>query len=307
MMKRTFPFLAIALFVLSCSPRFEPVSGTLIPLYESEADALEEGCLQMGGGQRTLYNVSAATLEYFAPAEQTGTAMLVVPGGGFQILSYDGEGTMVAQELNRRGIAAFVLKYRTQPLLDEDGRGAEGFNGVMKAFATEVEKARSKFDLEQPGETAGTFDLAIRIDASEEAFSDADAAVRWIRNHAKEYGIKRLGMVGFSAGAIMTLHQAQVHSVDSRPDFIGVIYGGWDTSLTVPEDGMPLFLCSPVNDVFTPEESLRVYQKWHEAGLPVEYHLYYDCSHGFGANSTEKNVDGWLDLFCGFMKDVIKQ
>ena len=48
MMKRTFPFLAIAIVVLSCSPRVEPVSGTLIPLYESEADALDEGCLQMG-------------------------------------------------------------------------------------------------------------------------------------------------------------------------------------------------------------------------------------------------------------------
>jgi hypothetical protein len=59
-----------------------------------------------------------------------------------------------------------------------------------------------------------------------------------------------------------------------------------------------------VNDVFLPEEDLRVFCAWHAKGLPVENHLYYDCQPGCGPNETGKAVDGWIEAMYRFMKDV---
>ena len=302
------------LALLSCSTKAEVPAGNIIRLYDGMAPGSErvnyaEGCITAPDGQRTLYNITAPTLEYFAPENPTGSAMLVVPGGGFQILSYDGEGTMVARELNKRGIAAFVLKYRTKPMLDENGKPVEGLAAVLQSFAAETERTKKLFESEHSGKTPGAYDWASRVENMAFAYDDARVAMQYIRDHAREYGIGKVGMMGFSAGAIITLHQVQHHSKDTRPDFVGVIYGGWDESFSVPDDGMPMFLCSPVNDVFLPEENLRVFSAWHSKGLPVENHFYYDCQHGFGANETGKAVDGWIEAMYDFMKDVtfIKQ
>lgn len=297
------------LALLSCSTKAQVPAGDITRLYNGIAPGSElmhyaEGCIMSPDGQRTLYNITEPTLEYFAPENPSGSAMLVVPGGGFQILSYDGEGTMVAKELNKRGIAAFVLKYRTKPMLDENGKPVEGLAAVLKSFAAETERTKKQFESELPGKTPGAYDWASRVENMAFAYDDARVAMQYIHDHAHDYGIRKVGMMGFSAGAIITLHQAQFYGKDTRPDFVGVIYGGWDESFTVPDDGMPMFLCSPVNDVFLPEENMRVFSAWHAKGLPVENHLYYDCQHGFGANETGKAVDGWIEAMYGFMKDV---
>jgi acetyl esterase/lipase len=135
------------------------------------------------------------------------------------------------------------------------------------------------------------------------AFEDADNAMRYIRSHAKEFGIKNVGMVGFSAGAMITLHQILDHQEDTRPDFAGVIYGGWYEPLDAPQDAMPLFLSSPVHDVFAPEESWWVYKAWRSAGAPVEKHDFSKAEHGYGADKDGSSKDSWIDLFCSFLND----
>ncbi len=117
--------------IMSCKAQIEIPSGSIIRFSDGKAPGSEawnypEGLVQGLDGQRTLFNITEPTLEYFPAENPSGAAMLVVPGGGFQILSYDGEGTMVAKELNSRGISAFVLKYRTRPMLDQDGKPVEG-------------------------------------------------------------------------------------------------------------------------------------------------------------------------------------
>lgn len=301
-MKLKLSLLFLSLSLCSCSSYRQAPSGQeTFPLYPSEERGkLQEGVLKGVDGLRTLYNIDTPTLEVFVPENPNGAAMLVAPGGGFMILSYDGEGTLVAKELNKRGITAFVLKYRTQPLYNEDGTPASGLLEVMGAFQRETEKAKEKCD--KPD--GGAYDWASEVPSAPLAFADADAAMTWIREHAARYGIKKLGMMGFSAGAITTLHQVQFHSKNTRPDIAAAIYGGWNDSFTVPEDGMPLFLCSPVKDVFTPEESLLVYLAWQKAGLPVEHHFFQAAEHGFGAGGTGHGVDAWMDLLTAYMKDV---
>ena len=49
------------------------------------------------------------------PKNCLGVACIVAPGGGYRILASDHEGLQVAKWLNRRGITAFVLRYRIAP------------------------------------------------------------------------------------------------------------------------------------------------------------------------------------------------
>ena len=301
-MKLKLSLLFLSLSLCCCSTHRQIMSGqeTFLLYPEDEREELPEGVIKGTNGLRTLYNIGTPTLEVFVPENPNGSAMLVIPGGGFMVLSYDGEGTQVAKELNKRSITAFVLKYRTQPLYNEDGTPASGLLEVVGAFRRETEKAKEKCG-KQDG---GAYDWASEVPSAPLAFADAAAAMAWIREHAAQYGVKKLGMMGFSAGAITTLHQVQFHSKDTRPDIAAAIYGGWNDTFTVPEDGMPLFLCSPVKDVFTPEESLQVYLSWLKAGIPVEHHFFQAAEHGFGAGGTGHSVDAWMDLLTSYMKDV---
>lgn len=279
-------------------------SGTVIRLYESAAPGSEgwthsECSNPNPNGTVTLFNIADPTLEVFVPEHPNGTGMLVLPGGGFISLAYDYEGTDVARILNGQGITAFVLKYRTAPLMKESGEPASSYEEARGAVDKLLQSIAGRGD---PNSDFNLYDF----EGVKFAFADANEAMAYIRRHASEYGLERIGMMGFSAGAITTLHQAAVHDEGSRPDFAGVIYGGWeDHSFTAPEDAMPMFICSVVNDVFfTPEQSLLVYNAWHDSGAPVEYHTYFVAQHGFGAIPTGHSSDAWMDAMLAFMRDV---
>ncbi len=219
------------------------------------------------------------------------------------MLSYAGEGVDVAKELNKKGITAFVLKYRLNPMIKEDGEQASNLLELAQVYKTTYLKDLAVADKLPEEKEQRISWQALHTPCSPLAFEDADNALRYIRTHAKEYGIKKLGMVGFSAGAMITLHQALNHQEDTRPDFAGAIYGGWYEPLDAPQDAMPLFLSSPVHDVFAAEESWWVYRAWRDAHVPVEIHDFSKAEHGYGADKDGSAKDAWIDLFCAFLKD----
>ncbi len=97
--------------------------------------------------------------------------------------------------------------------------------------------------------------------------------------------------MGFSAGAITSMHQTLFNTPETQPNFTGIIYGGWTPDVKVPSGAGPVWLCSPVNDIFHADEPENVYHAWRKAK-------------GFGASKFNKNVDNWLSLMIDFMKDV---
>ena len=311
--------LLCGIILSACSAKITVPDGTIIKLYDGPAPGYEDKCFEEvvftgGDGFRTVFNVTEPTLEIFVPESPDGRAMLVVPGGGFVIQSYDSEGTLVAKRLCEHGITAFVLKYRATPVLDENGSSQDGLKGMMmvmkhiKDSYEEREGARPVAlegnGLEELAYSRGAYHWASREEGCKTAYEDADRAMSFLRSHAKEYGIKKIGIMGFSAGAIISLHQAQFHSPETRPDFVGCIYGGWDETFRVPDDPMPLFVCSPVNDAFSPEESIRVVLEWRKAGQPVEYHTYWKTEHGFGGLPKNASVDSWVEAMTAFMSDA---
>lgn len=248
-------------------------------------------------GEPMVRNVSTATLTPFLPdpAKANGTAVIVAPGGGFRWLSINNEGWKIAKALNERGIAAFVLKYRlipTPPTL-------EGLKESMtRTFAPPAPAAAGAPAAEAPRPPRP--DLTNQL-------QDAEAAYALILSRAKEWNINpnRIGMVGFSAGAGLTMH-CELNSKTMKFAFIAPIYGGMGP-VEVPKDAPPLFVAIASDD-FLFRGQFGLIKSWFDAGRPVEFHLYQNGGHGFGMGYPDRTTYWWFEVFShwldinGFLK-----
>jgi acetyl esterase/lipase len=239
-------------------------------------------------GEPMVRNVTAATLTPFLPdpAKANGTAVIVAPGGGFRWLSINNEGWKIAKALNERGVAAFVLKYRLQPTPPT----LEGLKESMNSMFS----------------SAGGAPRPPRPDLTNQ-LQDAEAAYAMILARAKEWNVdpKRIGMVGFSAGAGLTMH-CTLNSKTMKFAFIAPIYGGMGP-VEVPKDAPPLFVAIASDD-FLFRGEFGLIKSWFEAGRPVEFHLYQNGGHGFGMGYPNRTTYWWFEVFShwldinGFLK-----
>jgi acetyl esterase/lipase len=226
-------------------------------------------------GSAFARNVTEATLTPFLPdpAKATGAAVIVAPGGGFRTLSMQNEGWDVAKALADRGIAAFVLKYRlnqTPASLEEFSRPA-------------APRPRPSF--------------SERMAALGPQIADARAAFALVRERAAGWKVdpKRIGMVGFSAGAMLTM-ATTLSGGDAKPAFIGDIYGPLE-AVTVPAEAPPLFAALAADDPLFAGRGMGLIDSWAAAKRPVEFHLYGQGGHGFGMYPKETTSTGWFDAF----------
>lgn len=225
-------------------------------------------------------NVTVATLTPFLPdpALATGAAVIVAPGGGFRTLSMENEGWDVARALAARGVAAFVLKYR----LNQTPADMAGFERSMRElFSGAARPPRMISDQAMAG-------LAPQI-------ADARAAFALIRARAAAWRVdpNRIGMVGFSAGAMLTM-ATTLTAPDARPAFIGNIYGPL-APVPVPADAPPLFAALAADDPWFGNGEFDLIQNWRTARRPVEFHLYEQGGHGFGMYPKETTSTGWFE------------
>lgn len=228
-------------------------------------------------------NVTSATLTPFLPdpGKATGAAIIVAPGGGGMFLSMEAEGWKVAQRLADHGIAAFVLKYRTRPT----PAGEAEFKAAMDAMFA----------------NAGRRDTRMRPDAAaarvSDSMVDAAAAFALIRSHARQWHVdpNRVGMIGFSAGAMVTM-ATTLGMPAVKPAFIAPIYGSME-AVTVPAEAPPMFAVLAADDPLFARKGLGLIDSWQQAGRPVEFHLYQHGGHGFGLGKKGTTTTGWFDAF----------
>jgi acetyl esterase/lipase len=267
--------------------------ATAIPLYKgaapgSEAATQKEVWTLAFGREKWVRNITRPTLTPFLPkkGKGNGAAVLVIPGGGFKFVSISNEGWPVAQWLADHGIAAFVLKYR----VEQTPESAESFGKAMIAT------------MQGPPADASTmarqFDPAITT-----ARADAQTALRMIRGNAAQWGIdtKRVGMLGFSAGAMTTLATTLADAPDARPDFIAPIYGMM-TAVTPPANPQPMFAALASDDPLFNKQGFGLIESWQKAGGSVELHYFEGGSHGFGAQKKGTTSDLWFDEYMAWMK-----
>lgn len=228
-------------------------------------------------------NVTVATLTPFLPepGKATGAAVIVAPGGGFRTLSMNNEGWDVARALAARGVAAFVLKYR----LNQTPQDMDAFARSMAQMFSQGAQAARRASQQDPAVT-----LAPQI-------ADARAAFALVRSRAKEWRVDtdRIGMAGFSAGAMLTM-ATSLHGQDAKPAFIANIYGPL-APVKVPADAPPLFIALAADDPLFGNAGYGLVDSWRAAKRPVEFHLYEQGGHGFGMYQKTTTSTGWFDGF----------
>jgi acetyl esterase/lipase len=252
-------------------------------------------------GQQMVRNVVTPTLTVYKPdpASVNGTAMIVAPGGGFLFLSWQTEGTEVAEWLASKGVTVFLLKYR----LTNSGSTQEEFQKAMIALFSAISAASNP---ENAGKPEG--DIS-RSEAMSEITSlgqeDGRQAIRIIRKRATEFGIDpgKIGIMGFSAGGMVTLGTLLQHDAESCPDFAAAIYTPWSDS-PVPADAPPLFILLAGDDRLTASGSISMYSAWKAAGKEVELHVYSKGGHGFGMQKRGLPVDSWIERLGDWMKSL---
>lgn len=262
-----------------------------------QSDAIELGTGTLPGatvpetwhlqyGSRFARNVVVATLTPYlpTPAIATGAAAIVAPGGGFRTLSMENEGSDVARALAAHGVAAFVLKYR----LNQTPADMPSFERSMREMFSGTARAP------QPNGQDPAAGLAPQL-------ADARAAFALVRRRAGEWHVDpaKIGMIGFSAGAMLTL-TTELAGGNAKPAFLGVIYGPL-APVRVPTDAPPLFIALAADDPFFGGGGYGLIDSWRAAKKPVEFHLFEQGGHGFGMYQKTTTSTGWFDEFARWL------
>lgn len=245
-------------------------------------------------GDPMARNISKATLTPFLPekGKANGAAVIVAPGGGYRWLSMGNEGWEVAEALAKKGIAAFVLKYRLFPTAES-----------LDEFTAWMNRPRPAPPKSEDGSKNNPPSPPVQLDLTNQ-LEDAEAAYAILLKNANEWGIdtSRIGMVGFSAGAGLTMH-ATLHSKTMKLAFIAPIYGGMGP-VQVPKNAPPMFNVIASDD-FLFNSQFGVIDSWFKAGRPVEFHLYQNGGHGFGLGNPNRTSNRWFEAFMHWL-DVNK-
>src|SRR5437016_3796424 len=208
---------------------------------------------------RMITDVTKPTLTIHRPAkvQDTGTAVLICPGGGYWNLYWELEGEEVAVWLNKLGVTGILLKYRV-PRRPDEPKGEPARRPLQDAQRA-VSLVRSK-------------------------------AREWGIHP------QRIGMVGFSAGGHLAIATAtsfekrtyepidEVDKISCRPDFAILAYPGYlkakdkdelAPGLHIPAGTPPVFLAHGGDDIISPpQHSVLMYLALRRAGVPAELHIY---------------------------------
>jgi acetyl esterase/lipase len=251
-----------------------------------ESMTVDTAHLLAGKPVTALTNITRPTMTVYAPkGTNTGAAVVVFPGGGFQILAMDLEGTEVCDWLASAGITCVLLKYRVP----------------SKPYDWHCDCRPHNLQVPVP------------------ALQDAQRALSLVRFHAAEWRIDphRIGVLGFSAGGFLVAEvstrfahraYAPVDAADKesiRPDFAVAVYPGHlatdkqalNPNVPVTRETPPTFLVQAEDDnVDGVKQSLVYYAALKNAVVPVEMHLYAQGGHAFGLRPTALPITHWPRL-----------
>jgi acetyl esterase/lipase len=232
-----------------------------------------------------LTNVSIPTLSVYRPASDrdTGTTVIICPGGGHHILAFNHEGTETAEWLTTLGVTGIVLKYRV-PTRTPDG----------KRWLAAVQDAQRAVSF-------------VRAKADE-----------WHIN-PERIGILGFSAGGETAALASYLGDRQYEPVDDidrvsfRPDFAMLIYPAYfekrgeatkmREDVTIGKDAPPTFLVHAWDDPVTVFSSLHIATELRKAGVPAELHVYATGGHGYGMRDTGHNVNSWPQRAADWLKE----
>jgi dienelactone hydrolase len=251
----------------------------------------------IAAGKSFFRNISDATLTVFTPAVPNGAGVIVAPGGGWTINAWGHEGLDVADWLTAKGYTVFLLKYRVRRSERDNDKFETAWAKLDQGLMGRIPAAKLPRAM---GKLISTDSyLAARAAAAD----DGRRAIAVVRAEAERFGVDpaTLGMLGFSAGAFLTIDVA----MDPRAAqlaWLAAIYGGETCGTPVPEDAPPLFSVVAQDDVLWKIcEGLHI--DWSNADRSSEQHVFARGSHGFGMIPQGAPSDVWPSLFLAWLKD----
>lgn len=233
--------------------------------------------------KQKVTNVTEPALEVFRPEKDkdTGVAVIVCPGGGYQALMMDYEGEDVARWLNTIGITGIVLKYRVPA-----PQGTPKWEPALQDAQRSVSLVRSK-------------------------------AKEWNIDPGR-IGMLGFSAGGHLAAATSTNFDKRsydridsIDEVSDRPDFAVVIYPGGviqrgkDTlspEIHISGQTPPMFIVQANDDRVNSENSVFLYLALKRAGVPAELHIYAAGGHGFGLRPSDKPCSTWPQRCAEWMR-----
>jgi acetyl esterase/lipase len=249
-----------------------------VPTNGPEADTTTAKDRQIAGKPVIrIGNVSTPTLTLYSPkGASTGAAVVVFPGGGYNILAIDLEGTEVCDWLNAKGIACILLKYRVP-----------GTGPYMSKSPAALEDAQRAVGL-------------VRSHAAE-----------W-KIDPHRIGVLGFSAGAHLAVALSTHYDKRLYTpVDAadqqscRPDFAVVIYPGYladaehsyldKLDIHPTAQTPPAFIAQAEDDTVHVENSTTYFLALKAVKVPAELHLYAEGGHGYGLRRTELPVTTWAD------------
>jgi dienelactone hydrolase len=251
-----------------------PIGGTKRPL---------EPIWERRYGDRWIRNLFEPCLIPVLPEPElaSGTAVMVLPGGAFRALAVDNEGIAVATWLAKKGIAAYVMLYRLLPT-PEDTRE------LYVQLSHLVEQAGPRF-------------AEVDLGPPMTAIDDCIAGLKLVRNRASEAGAQHIGVLGFSAGGILSLALG-ASDEHERPDFVGALYPNLDVIPVMPEPP-PLFIATCCDDPLFGGRGFGIVEAWNEAGGDVVLNAFAQGGHGFGLTHQNLPSDAWPTLFLEWLRE----
>ncbi|MCU0913296.1 MAG: alpha/beta hydrolase [Planctomycetes bacterium] len=249
---------------------------------------LERKQVEVTESTTLVTNVTRPTLTIYRPAKEkdTGTAVLICPGGGYWDLYWQLEGEEVAAWLNSIGVTGIILKYRV-PRRPDEIKGEPARRPLQDAQRA-VSLVRSK-------------------------------AKEW------SIGPQQIGMIGFSAGGHLALATAtsferrtyepvdEVDQTSCRPDFAIAAYSGYlkvkdkdeiaPGFSSIPAGTGPIFLVHGGADIISPpEHSVLMYLALRKAGVPAELHVYATAAHDFSVRPVEHPCAAWTEACANWLR-----
>ncbi|MDB5239424.1 MAG: endo,4-beta-xylanase [Spirosoma sp.] len=270
----------------------------IIPLYAGTVPNSNTSDVQETGAESgVLKGITKPTLEFFkpAPGKASGAAVIIIPGGGYGVVVYQGEGINIAKALAEKGVAAFILKYR----LPSDAIMPDKKIGPLQDAQQAIKLVR-------------------------------DGATKWGID-ARKVGIMGFSAGGHLASTAATHYEKSyvdnATSTSLRPDFQILIYpvismrdslahGGsrnnllgktptqqdialFSNELHVRADTPPTYLTHSADDkVVDVDNSIIYFEQLRRQKVPVEMHIYPKGDHGFIFRHP-----GWMEPLFAWMKE----
>ncbi|HVJ84919.1 MAG TPA: alpha/beta hydrolase [Caulifigura sp.] len=240
------------------------------------------------------------SIRMYAPesAKNTGTAIVVCPGGGYGALAIDHEGQQVGEFLRSNGITAFVLKYRLGPKynhpvpLNDVSRALR----YVRAHAKQWNIAPNRVGV--MGFSAGGH-LASTVSTHFDAGNPQAADPIDRESCRPDFSVLCYAVISFSAPYT---HKGSIRNLlGDNPD--PELLKSLSNETQVTEKTPPAFLFHTQEDTAVPpQNALAYYSALVEKKVPAELHLYQYGAHGVGLAIGDPVLTTWKDRLIGWLQ-----